>query len=223
MSGAEVGALGLAAAGLSSPAGAVGVVTMGAAVTTTMASPRTQVFGRARRGSQVVVDAVAAAPKLVQKVSMAVIHAQQKWLFDNVEMMLTPRTPEAPAKMVSAAAYLQEHSVADAANAVVHGQAYLSSKLTLLLVGLTGGAVYGYDTLRGPTVKELEAAGVQPGGGGWRNFAIVILVVLCAAAFFLGRLEGKTEVRWQRGDGKKGADGVTKSPARLVRVEKKTR
>ena len=59
--------------------------------------------------------------------------------------------------------------------------------------------------------------------GGWRNFAIVILVVLCAAAFFLGRLEGKTEVRWQRGDGKKGADGVTKSPARLVRVEKKTR
>ena len=57
----------------------------------------------------------------------------------------------------------------------------------------------------------------------WRNFAIVILVVLCAAAFFLGRLEGKTEVRWQRGDGKKGADGVTKSPARLVRVEKKTR
>ena len=167
--------------------------------------------------SAAVGDAVVAAPKLVQKVSMAVIHAQQKWLMDNVEIMMTPRSPTTPAQLVGA------HSVLEAADAVVHGRAYLSTQLTAVLVALTGGAFYGYDTLRGPTVKELEAAGVQPGGGGWRNFAIVILVVLCAAAFFLGRLEGKTEVRWQRGDGKKGADGVTKSPARLVRVEKKTR
>ena len=48
--------------------------------------------------SQTVGDAVVAAPKMVRKVSMAVLTAQQKWLMDNVEMMLTPRTPEGPAK-----------------------------------------------------------------------------------------------------------------------------
>ena len=216
MSGVEVPALGLAGAALGSPA----AITAAAGVAVASITPRSlnsQLGGRARRMSQTVGDAVVAAPKLVQKVSMAVIHAQQKWLMDNVEIMMTPRSPTTPAQLVGA------HSVLEAADAVVHGRAYLSTQLTAVLVALTGGAFYGYDTLRGPTVKELEAAGVQPGGGGWRNFAIVILVVLCAAAFFLGRLEGKTEVRWQRGDGKKGADGVTKSPARLVRVEKKTR
>lgn len=222
MSGVEVPALALGSAGLGSPA-AIGAVAAAGVAAITPRTLNSQLGGRARRMSQKVGDAVVAAPEMVRKVSMAVFTAQQKWLFDNVEMMLTPRTPEGPAVLVTAAEYVEKHSVAEVANAVVHGQAYLSSKLTLLLVALTGGAFYGYDTLRGPTVKELEAAGVQPGGGGWRNFAIVILVVLCAAAFFLGRLEGKTEVRWQRGDGKKGADGVTKSPARLVRVEKKTR
>ena len=216
MSGAEIPALALSSAGLGSPA-AIGAAAATAAAALTPRTLNSQLGGRARRMSAAVGDAVVAAPKLVQKVSMAVIHAQQKWLMDNVEIMMTPRTPEGPAQLVGA------HSVLEAADAVVHGKAYMSTQLTAVLVALTGGAVYGYDTLRGPTVKELEAAGVQPGGGGWRNFAIVILVVLCAAAFFLGRLEGKTEVRWQRGDGKKGADGVTKSPARLVRVEKKTR
>ena len=216
MSGVEVPALALGSAGLGSPA-AIGAVAAAGVAALTPRTLNSQLGGRARRMSAAVGDAVVAAPKLVQKVSMAVIHAQQKWLMDNVEIMMTPRTPEGPAQLVGA------HSVLEAADAVVHGKAYMSTQLTAVLVALTGGAVYGYDTLRGPTVKELEAAGVQPGGGGWRNFAIVILVVLCAAAFFLGRLEGKTEVRWQRGDGKKGADGVTKSPARLVRVEKKTR
>ena len=52
---------------------------------------------------------------------MAVIHAQQKWLMDNVEIMMTPRSPS-DARLVGA------HWGIEAADAVVHGRAYLSTQ-----------------------------------------------------------------------------------------------